>query len=163
LRSADLDPSATAFREPLFEHISILEVDRHMNLYRNKRRIDVVLLKHRLEKLTRIKIELVLPEKFAFIDHTAAPHVKNGNGDHVLLLMESEDVDIVVAHHGHFLPFRKRFHRVDRIPIMRGKFVLLGGRSFFHLHLQPLDQVVVSAFEKKLHVLDGFLVLLEGC
>src|SRR5262249_38948768 len=77
--------------------------------------------------------------------------------------MESEDVDIVVAHHSHFLPFRERFHRVDRVSVMRGKFVLLGGRTFFHLHLHPFDQVVVSALEKKLHVFDGFLLVLEGC
>ena len=29
------------------------------------------------------------------------------------------------------------------------------------MRLQPFDQVVVSAFEKKLHVLDSFLVMLE--
>jgi hypothetical protein len=58
----DFDFSAATFRHPLLEQIAIFEVDRHMDLYRNKRRIDVVLLQNRLKELAGIEIVLVLPE-----------------------------------------------------------------------------------------------------
>ena len=161
LRRTDFYFSTAPFGKPLFEQVPVFEVDRHMNLDRNKRRIDVVLLQDGLEELARIEILLILPEQFAFIDHTAASHVKDGNGDHVLFLMETEDIDVVISHYSHLLPFRERLHGVNRVPVVRGQFVFLIRRSFFHLHLQTFDQIIVAAFEKKFYVLDGFLILLK--
>ena len=108
----------------LLQQIAVLEIGRNMNLDRNEWRIHVVLLQDGSEELAGIEGLLVLPEQFALIDHPAAAHVKDRNGDHVVFLVVAEDVDVVIAHDGHLLPLGERLHRFDRVAIVGGDFIL---------------------------------------
>ena len=62
LRRMDFDLFAPSLSKPLLEQVAIFEIDRHVNLDGYKRRIDVVLLHHRLKELTGVKILLVFPK-----------------------------------------------------------------------------------------------------
>ena len=134
-----------------------------MDLGGNEGRIEVVLLQHGSEKLSRIKGFLVFPEEFPLVDDPAAAHVEDGDRQHGLFAVIAEDVDVVIAGRCHLLAFGEVLHGFDRVAVMSRNFELLLLRGLFHALPKPLDQIALAAFEKELHVLDGFLVLRRRC
>ena len=79
-----------------------------------------------------------------------------------VILVDSDDVKRLLAL-GHELLFGE--HSLDCNPLVAeppGAFVVLGGRRFFHLNREGIEQLVVVALQKPGHAFDESLVSLSG-
>jgi hypothetical protein len=97
-------------------------------------------------------------EEFLPVDDAPTAHMERGNGHHLVVVMEPEDVDIVRCRRRHLLTLANAPNRFEGVPVVGRRFVLLGGGGLVHLLFEAFDEIRRLPFEKQLHVVGRFAI-----
>src|SRR5712692_11748742 len=94
----------------------------------------------------------VLPEKLPPVNRAAPAQVEQVHGHQVPVLVEPEDIHVLAAGGGHFLPLAELFDGPDQVAVAPGLLVLLSLGAAYHALVEVAYQVAFPALEKPANV-----------
>jgi len=132
-----------------------MDIHGNMNFIRRVGIAQIVLLNGTFEKLGRLEIFDVLPEKLPLPDDGAVFQNKQLQGQSGAFPVEGKDIHRPETGYRHFLPRGKTPDQVDPVTEKRRRFITLFRRGGEHLLGETLDQFFVFSFQEQKDILHG--------
>src|SRR3989442_15476353 len=89
-----------------------------------------------------------LQEKLPPVNRAAPAQVEQIHGHQVPVLVEPEDIHVLAARGGHFLPLAHLFDSPDQVAVAPGSLVLFSLGAAYHALMEVAHQVAFPALEK---------------